>query len=600
MKKHMYVLVLGLLVFLPNGLAEEDKGQKELMDEYSFNYNKADEITKGKKSLEFSLRALEIATRLKDEDWVAEACNQVASGYEGMGDLKTALSYVLRAAKIYEDVNNKKNMGFIYDHIGTIYLKQGNIQLAIHYLNKAIGIHKKYNLVLNEGQDYVNLGEVYRVAKNYDMALRYFNLAYAIFSGNKKEEKAFAYVVGNMGLVYAAQGKMELANRYLDMSTQILEKIGDFYPIAVYLTETAEIYFKNGQTNEALTKAKEALALSIRENRRAETRDAYKLLADIYTRNADYRNAFLSLREYGNLKDSIVNGKVVGDMAEMRADYEVSKRETEIKGLQEVNRLRNRLNIIMGISVVLVVVLMLFLFTFNNDLKKANTLLSAQKQEVEVKNDIIRTSLLEKETLLKEIHHRVKNNLQIISSLLSLQSHTVKNKKVLEAFQESQQRLHSIALIHQKLYQNENLASIAMQEYMDELVGAIHYTLCPGDRNIRYVLDIGDICLDIDTAVPLGLIVNELATNAYKYAFNHVEDGILTICLERTGEKQCRLTVKDNGPGLPVHLIIMETESLGLRLVTTLSRQLQGQLETKSDGGAEFSLVFTEVIQHNN
>jgi two-component system, sensor histidine kinase PdtaS len=599
MKKHMYVLVLGLLVMLPNRLSGEDKGQKELMDGFNFNLKKAWDITNGKKSLVFSLKALEIATRLKNENWVAEACNQVANDYEGMGDLKTALSYALKAARIYERVNNKIDIGFIYNHIGTIYLKQGNIQLAIHYLNKAIGIHKKYKILLSEGDDYINLGEVYRVSKNYDLALRYFNQAYAIFSKDK-ENKSFAYVVGNMGLVYAAQGKMELANRYLSLSTQLLEKKGDFYPISVYLTETAEIYFKKGQTNEALAKAKEALALSIRENRLEQTRDAYKLLTDIYTQKADYKNAYISLKEYGSLKDSIVNGKVVGDMAEMRADYEVTKRETEIKGLQEVNRLRNRLNIIMGASVVLVIVLMLFLFRLNKGLKKANTLLSAQKQELEDKNGIIRKSLLEKETLLKEIHHRVKNNLQIISSLLSLQSNTVKNKKMLGAFQESQQRLHSIALIHQKLYQNENLSIIAMQEYIDDLVGAIHNTFCAKNKNIAYTLDAGDICLDIDMAVPLGLIVNELATNAYKYAFAHVKDGALAISLKRTDAKQCQLTVKDNGPGLPEHLIIAKAESLGLRLVTILSRQLQGQLETKSDGGAEFSLVFTEVVQHNN
>jgi len=602
MKYQSYLILFYFLLHFSNYSVfafdnnKTDSPKNELEKKYKFNLEKAESITDGEKSIKYSLKSLELAKKINDNYKIARALGEVSLDYQKMGDLTKALQFVLKAAKIYETMNLGLECGITYNQISLLYIYQGNRNLALFYLKKALEIHVKINDATALGEDYNNLGEVYRTSKENNLAMVNFQKAYSIFY-KAHDTIRLAYAVGNIGLVYAAQNQKDSAKYYISRSKEILKKKGDFYPITVYLIESANIYLNDGNTKEALKEAKEALNISENQNFKEQIRDANKLLSRIYSQQSDYKNAFYSLQEYYNAKDSITNEKVIGDMAEMRTDYEVSKKETEIKGLEAVNTLRTKVNIGLGIGVLLVLILSIFLFRLNKNLKNANQLLSQQKIELEQKNIIIEASLEEKETLLKEIHHRVKNNLQIISSLLSLQSQTVKNKKVLDAFQESQQRLHSISLIHQKLYQNENLARIDIKGYIDDLVGTIHQAFYSKNKNTDYQVVADAIDLDIDTAVPLGLIINELATNAYKYAFAHMKDGLLSINLQRNGDYRYRLIIKDNGPGIPENINIFETESLGLKLVSILSRQLQGNLEVKSDKGAVFCLDFEDVIK---
>lgn len=590
----LILLIISVLLSFRNdvlGLSLNENLEKD----FDYNYDKAYDITDGVKSLPFSLKAFEISQKIGNKKYVTKACIEVCHDYEKIGDLSSALKYIFIAANIAEKGNDLVSMAIVYNSIGTIYRIQNNERLAILYMNKAIEIHKRINSPNVLGDDYNNLGEIHRVSHHYELAMINFKKAFDIYL-SLKNDYYLAYAAGNIGLVFAALGQKDSATFYISKAADILRIKNDYYPITVYLIESANVYLKEGNTEEALKEAIQALEISRTRNFREQVRDASKILSEIYTHRKDYKNAFQALQQYYNAKDSISNNKVIGDMAEMRADYEVSKKESEIKGLEAINTLRTRINVGLSIGVFLVIVLSVFLFRLNRNLKTANLQLSQQKVELEQKNEIIRASLEEKETLLKEIHHRVKNNLQIISSLLSLQSQGVKNKKMLDAFQESQQRLHSIALIHQKLYQNENLARINIQSYIDDLVGTIHQSFHSKHRNIDFQVTAEGIDLDIDTAVPLGLIVNELATNAYKYAFSQVKDGILTISMKRNMDMY-RLIIKDNGPGIPENINIFETESLGLRLVSILSRQLQGKLEVKSDNGAAFYLDFADVMK---
>jgi two-component sensor histidine kinase len=581
---------------IANSIKLTEKQTEELNSQFNNALSEAISITNGGKSLPYSLNALRIAIELKDDYKIAQSYTEISHDYEKTGDLSNALKSIILAAQKYETIGKVEGTGMAYSQIGTIYLLQGNRELAISYMNKALSVHKEIGAYDSYADDLNNLGEIYRLNNQYWLALQNFTEAIAIFRKNN-DSINIAYVSGNIGLVYAAINQMDSANFYLSAATEILNQKGDFYPIAVYLIEIANIYLKQGNSIEALEKAKEALALSERENFKEQNRDANKLLSDIYVRGNDYEKAFFALNEYYKSRDSISNSKIVSDMAEMRTEYEVSKKETEIKGLQAVNTLRNRISFGLGIGFLLVTLLTIILVRMNKKVRITNRLLTIQKAEVEQKNEIIRTSLIEKETLLKEIHHRVKNNLQIISSLLNLQSQNVKNRKAIEAFSESQRRLHSIALVHQKLYQNDNLARINVKEYLEDLVETIHLSFYSKAKSISYHINIADVNLDVDTAVPLGLIINELVTNAYKYAFNTANEGTLTIVLNREEEHLYRLIVRDNGHGLPENLNMDETESLGLKLVSILVKQLEGTIKVKSNNGAEFSILFVDVIQ---
>ena len=204
----------------------------------------------------------------------------------------------------------------------------------------------------------------------------------------------------------------------------------------------------------------------------------------------------------------------------------------------------------------------------------------------------ITASLQEKEVLLKEIHHRVKNNLQIISSLLSLQAKKVEDSQALEIFQESQDRIRSMALIHEKLYQAPDLARIDFGEYIHNLSAHLSQAYSASTRAIALQVQADDISLAVDTAVPCGLMLNELISNALKHAFPDDGPGQVRIELGTDDEHQCMLKVSDNGVGMPPDLDLNTTGSLGLQLVNALVSQLGGTIELDNDNGTEFKIVF--------
>jgi len=205
----------------------------------------------------------------------------------------------------------------------------------------------------------------------------------------------------------------------------------------------------------------------------------------------------------------------------------------------------------------------------------------------------IRTSLKEKEVLLKEIHHRVKNNLQIVSSLLYLQSRKTNDQQVLSVLRESQTRVRSMALIHEKLYQCDDLANINLGDYIRSLTSYLFNSYGVASHMVKLAIHVDSAPLGLDRAIPCGLIINELVSNALKYAFPDGRRGEIVVDLARNGDGKLILTVKDDGVGLPKGMDITDTPSLGLQLVTTLVKQLDGTLEVDSTNGTAFSMVLS-------
>jgi|GEM_PF-2539299 len=204
----------------------------------------------------------------------------------------------------------------------------------------------------------------------------------------------------------------------------------------------------------------------------------------------------------------------------------------------------------------------------------------------------IQASLDEKEVLLREIHHRVKNNLQIISSLLNLQSSYLKDETSRDVLKESKDRVKSMAMIHQKLYQSGNFEEIEMGEYIEYLVNGLFSSYGVDSDKIKLNTDLQKIYLDIDTAIPLGLIINEIITNSIKHAFPGELKGEIFIKIFQEGENYL-IVVADNGVGLPEDLDVEKTASLGMQLVNNLVRQIDGELELKRTRGTEFRIKFT-------
>jgi PAS domain S-box-containing protein len=208
----------------------------------------------------------------------------------------------------------------------------------------------------------------------------------------------------------------------------------------------------------------------------------------------------------------------------------------------------------------------------------------------------IKKSLKEKEMLLSEIYHRVKNNMQIIISLLRLQSRHVKEEEYREMFKESQDRIFSMSLVHEKLYQSKDLTQIDFNEYISDLIKGLFQSYGANKGNIVLKIDVKTILLGIDHAIPCGLIINELVTNSLKYAFPDNRKGEIKVVLRSTGENMIELTVGDNGIGISEDMDYKQTKTLGLHLVTMLAEnQLHGNINLDRSEGTEFIMKFKEV-----
>jgi two-component sensor histidine kinase len=213
------------------------------------------------------------------------------------------------------------------------------------------------------------------------------------------------------------------------------------------------------------------------------------------------------------------------------------------------------------------------------------------EKELLASDQKLRQSLAEKEALLKEIHHRVKNNLQIVSSLLYLQEDAMQDPRGVEILRESQNRVKSMALIHEQLYGTDDLAKIDFGRYVHSLTASLYDVYGTDPAHLRLDIQADDIALGVDMAVPCGLIINELVTNAIKHAFPHGTGGTIGINIRMPSAGQMEIVVADDGIGMVSKDAGGKTSSLGLRLINTLTAQLDGTLSVETDEGTRFSIA---------
>lgn len=305
----------------------------------------------------------------------------------------------------------------------------------------------------------------------------------------------------------------------------------------------------------------------------------YKLAASMYQKAMEWANEDFLYRNQDQL-----------------SGYEAKLKTTE-KELQAIGEKRKRIQLewIIGASVLLFLLAVagyILQRTARRKLALQNAIIEKQRVELAV-------SLGEKEILLKEIHHRVKNNLSVICSLLELQSGGIADSKAKAAIIEAQGRVRSIALIHQRLYQRENLSTVDLHDLAKELVRQLHGLFNIGSNKIVTDIDIPPTMLDIDTAIPLGLIINELLTNSYKYAFTGTTSGCITMQLTKMQPGHFVLRYTDSGPGLPEGFEPGKNTSMGLRLIYRLSQQLGGHTSYSREDPKGFTICFKDSINRN-
>ena len=263
------------------------------------------------------------------------------------------------------------------------------------------------------------------------------------------------------------------------------------------------------------------------------------------------------------------------------------------------NQLQIRANFFHGMrgaitTAVIFVILILMFFSGRHWFLRMDKRRTVRMLENTVKKRTIQLQEMveQRELLLKEVHHRVKNNLQVISSLLEMQASRTEDKNVKDAITESQNRVLSIAFIHQNLYQHDDLKGAEIRSFLDELIAHIRQVFELDECEIKVQKKVPHLFLNFDAAIPLGLIINELLTNSYKYAFVGRANGQIVIELKPLDNGAYYFKYQDNGVGIPVNFDFKQSNSLGLKLIRQLSRQLQGKMEYSFENGSKFEMSF--------
>lgn len=329
-----------------------------------------------------------------------------------------------------------------------------------------------------------------------------------------------------------------------------------------------------------------------------------KVKASYYNAIGDIKNAYASLKAYTSLKDStstiekekqLLNQQVSFDLYNKEQQLLDKEKIIENSKLTEAKQKTFRAYLISG--VVMLIAIIVFLFINNNNVKKRESELQIKNEHIWLQNQQIENTLKEKELLIQEIHHRVKNNLQIISSMLSLQSDKINDERISHLLKDARQRIASMALTHQMLYQKQTLSSVSMKEYVETLVKQIAGSYETPHIQLTQKIECENKRLDLDTAIPLGLLINELLTNAYKHAFVGRTNGEISVQLKQL-HKDCFLIVKDNGVGLPPEAE-KNNSSLGMELIHILAEQLDASCFIARENGTSFTIRLKDLKKNS-
>lgn len=475
-------------------------------------------------------------------------------------DYEQAKVYLKKVAHNALAVNDFRRVRLAHENLAFALIEQDSADAAIENMTKAWEMSKQMNYQWG--------------------SVRYFNMVAEIEIDRGNFQNGHDYIRQSIDYMTPTVAPQSRGDIYLNLVWAKI-KLAD----SVYTRDGAK---RAELFKEALPLAKEAWELSGQVSSANVMLDAGEALAVIYSNMNRYKEAFEYSQRAKAISEEINDKARTEAIAKMTTEYEtelVEAQNTSLRDSQKAQEaeLRQKNFVIYAgvIGLVLIMGIAVVIYRSRLNLKKAN--------------QTIEKSLSEKEILLKEIHHRVKNNLQVVSSLLDLQSRGIEDEEALATFMEGQNRVKAMALIHQKLYQNEDLATINFAEYAENLMKELA-TLYPSAKGVKTnIVSNGATEFDIDTAVPLGLILNELVSNAYKYAFEESGRGELNVSVEALGEGKHQLTVSDSGAGLPEGFDFEQAKSLGLRLVRRLARQLYGSVQYIEESGAKFVVSFSET-----
>lgn len=522
----------------------------------------------------------------------AELGERIATTFLHEGRILEAITDKVRAATNADKAGNQNFRNAIHKSLKPLYDQIQNPEKAEGYFRQAIkdatakrqtkrlhGIHFYYANFL---ADYYRHAE----ALMFYQKVERFAKSQSDFAYLAHIQQEMAQSLWKLKKKNAAIQKAEEAKRHWD-NIQTSLKISKVHALL------GHFYLKQQKLSLAMLELE--LAEKEQENLSLELRlRLYDDLSELYQKINDQTAAYSYIQLKKSYIDSVTQKETLAQVNNLELRLEAEQKDRELASQQARLDAEKSANILWFGTTFGLFLLVLAVSYILRLKQRANTLLTARKEKIEEQNAQIQQALDEKNVLIREVHHRVKNNLQVISSLLSLQADTDMDGKALAAIQESRDRVKSISILHQLLYQNNNVDVINIRKYIDQLVTFLRSVHQPPNIEIHFNIQMEELQLDVDTAVPLGVILNELVTNAFKYAFKDRNIGLVEISIQQLKENEYCLIVSDDGVGMNRSVDFDQLESLGLRIVSLLTRQLGGNISMKPSKGTTFSIVFND------
>ncbi|MDB4922959.1 histidine kinase dimerization/phosphoacceptor domain -containing protein [Mucilaginibacter sp.] len=579
--------------------------------------------------------ALNIYTELHNKEKEADVLKYIGDELLRQGKLDEAENELLKALSIYKSIGYKK-LHYTYDLLASISNVKGNFNKALYYSLEMIksvqatsDTAQAYVLYLKVGAVYKNLNEdekskywikraMINGAKDPELFYSINNslISLMIKEGKKKEALEFLLklikkrpptadweklkVATKLGECYSLLGKDDLAEKYYQQAVAIAERESRKYDGLIAYKRMADFYFSRKRYIPAGIYLHKVLAVPRGIGEVETIRDTYLKLFKTDSVTGNYLSAIKNYQRYKSLTDSIFTVAKAKQIAELQLQYEKDQKvqQLENKGklqqvkLQHAGTVRNFT--IAGAG--LLFLSLVLGYRRYRQKQHNNRLLQAQQQEISLINQSLQVTvaekdslLIEKDWLLREVNHRVKNNLHMVISLLESQAMYLEND-ALKAMETSKHRIFSMSLIHQKLYQSDDVKTIDMSVCLPELVNYLRDSFDAG-KYIHFSLEVDPVQLSVSQAIPLALVLNEAITNSVKYAFPGNRRGEISIKMRQTNEN-IELIIRDNGIGMVKATEDTDIDSLGLKLMRGLIEEISGQIQFENKNGTIIRITF--------
>jgi two-component system, sensor histidine kinase PdtaS len=531
--------------------------------------------------------------KLRDTIGLSNVLINIGASWYYQGVFSKALDNYRQAGNLKEIAGDQKGLSQVYNNIGLVYRVRKEYEKAEEYFRKSVEIKRSLNDHKGEINTLSNLGIVYQIRGKCEEAGFFAKAAYekAIVHGGAYDVPS---ALTNLGFASLCEGNAGQALRYFQDAEKRLLELEDINTLAFCYKGMAEASLLDGKNENSITYSLKALQYGLQSGRKELIGEIYLILSKAQQNAGRHQQALENYQLHVSWKDSVYSVENARQLNEIEVIYKTGENEKVINRLsqerllQEEQLKNSRMQRNWSLVVLFIAALFLLVVIYALIQKQKNN------RELDRKNHDIETALKQKEILLREIHHRVKNNLQIINGLLELQESLHQNPELGNLVAEAQGRIKSMALIHEMLYQTSDLSAISLAGYLERLIEVIEtgYSLKRSKVNVQVSGE--DIGLNIDTIIPLGLMVNELVTNAYKYVFQPEKGSSLSIIISRKNNG-FQMIVKDDGQGLPHGEDSFRKGSFGLKMVKMFARQLRGKVEYFYNNGAEFRIEFNEL-----